>query len=105
MDVAYVKNEILPDYFKYLWVRRMAMDKRQCRALIEATVEIAGLCFGSASNLRRALLTLEPLSYNLALIYQYSLFHHICTVAADVDILCIGGAFAFISTLLIVDVF
>jgi splicing factor 3B subunit 1 len=37
----YIKQEILPDYFKYFWIRRMALDRRNYRQVIETTVEIA----------------------------------------------------------------
>lgn len=28
VDAAYVKEEILPEYFRAFWVRRMALDRR-----------------------------------------------------------------------------
>jgi hypothetical protein len=34
--------QILPEFFKHFWVRRMALDRRNYRALVETTVEIAG---------------------------------------------------------------
>lgn len=37
----YVKNEILPDFFKNFLVRRMALDKRNYRQVVETTVELA----------------------------------------------------------------
>lgn len=33
--------QILPEFFKHFWVRRMALDRRNYRALVETTVEIA----------------------------------------------------------------
>ncbi|RKP17732.1 ARM repeat-containing protein [Rozella allomycis CSF55] len=38
---GFIKSEILPDYFKYFWVRRMALDKRNYKAVVETTVELA----------------------------------------------------------------
>jgi hypothetical protein len=35
-------QQILPEFFKHFWVRRMALDRRNYRALVETTVEIAG---------------------------------------------------------------
>lgn len=37
----YVKDDLLPDYFRSFWVRRMAVDRRNTRQLIETTVELA----------------------------------------------------------------
>jgi hypothetical protein len=34
--------QILPEFFKHFWVRRMALDRRNYRALVETTVEVAG---------------------------------------------------------------
>ena len=34
VDAAYVKNEILPPFFKHFWTRRMALDKRNYRKKI-----------------------------------------------------------------------
>ena len=33
--------QILPEFFRNFWVRRMALDRRNYRALVETTVEIA----------------------------------------------------------------
>jgi len=38
---AYVRAEILPEFFKNFWVRRMALDRRNYRALVETTEELA----------------------------------------------------------------
>ncbi|ORY95000.1 splicing factor 3B subunit 1 [Syncephalastrum racemosum] len=38
---AYIKEEILPDFFKHFWVRRMALDRRNYKQLVETTVELA----------------------------------------------------------------
>ncbi|KAL1932755.1 hypothetical protein VTP01DRAFT_8433 [Rhizomucor pusillus] len=37
----YIKEEILPEFFKHFWVRRMALDKRNYKQLVETTVELA----------------------------------------------------------------
>ncbi|KAI8050903.1 armadillo-type protein [Syncephalis plumigaleata] len=37
----YLREEILPEYFKNFWVRRMALDRRNYRQLVETTVELA----------------------------------------------------------------
>lgn len=37
----YLKAEVLPDFFKYFWVRRMALERRNYRQLIETTLELA----------------------------------------------------------------
>ncbi|KAL4858600.1 Splicing factor 3B subunit 1 [Chlorella vulgaris] len=42
VEPDYIRQEILPEFFKHFWVRRMALDRRNYRALVETTVEIAG---------------------------------------------------------------
>jgi splicing factor 3B subunit 1 len=37
----YIRSEILPEFFRCFWVRRMALDRRNYRQLVETTVEIA----------------------------------------------------------------
>ncbi|CAG8582736.1 9903_t:CDS:10 [Paraglomus brasilianum] len=37
----YIKEEILPEFFKNFWVRRMALDRRNYRQVVETTVELA----------------------------------------------------------------
>ena len=37
----YIRLEILPEFFRNFWVRRMALDRRNYRQLVETTVEIA----------------------------------------------------------------
>src|SRR5947208_13669473 len=37
----YIKDEILPEFFKNFWVRRMALDRRNYRQVEETTVELA----------------------------------------------------------------
>ncbi|PON95285.1 Coatomer beta subunit [Trema orientale] len=41
VDAEYVRNDILPEFFKNFWVRRMALDRRNYRQLVETTVEMA----------------------------------------------------------------
>ena len=41
VEPEYIRKEILPDYFKHFWVRRMALDRRNYKQLVETTVEIA----------------------------------------------------------------
>jgi splicing factor 3B subunit 1 len=37
---AYVRKEIMPEFFRSLWVRRMALDRRNYRQLVDTTVEL-----------------------------------------------------------------
>ncbi|PWN54183.1 putative splicing factor 3b subunit 1 [Violaceomyces palustris] len=37
----FLKEELLPEYFKNFWVRRMALDRRNYRQVVETTVELA----------------------------------------------------------------
>jgi splicing factor 3B subunit 1 len=41
VHAAYVREFILPEFFRHFWVRRMALDKRNYRQVVETTVEIA----------------------------------------------------------------
>jgi hypothetical protein len=41
VEPTYVRAEILPEFFRSFWVRRMALDRRNYRALVETTVELA----------------------------------------------------------------
>ena len=41
VEAEYVRAEILPDFFKHFWVRRMALDRRNYRALVDTTVALA----------------------------------------------------------------
>lgn len=38
---TYIREEVLPEFFRAFWVRRMALDKRNYRQLVETTVELA----------------------------------------------------------------
>jgi splicing factor 3B subunit 1 len=37
----YIRAEVIPEFFKHFWVRRMALDRRNYRQLVETTVEVA----------------------------------------------------------------
>src|SRR5882757_11076608 len=41
VTAAYIKQDILPDFFKSFWVRRMALDRRNYRQVVDTTVELA----------------------------------------------------------------
>ena len=41
MEPQYIKDEILPPFFKHFWNQRMAVDRRNYRQLVDTTVEIA----------------------------------------------------------------
>ncbi|KAK7466427.1 U2 snRNP component prp10 [Stygiomarasmius scandens] len=41
VTAGYIKHDILPDFFKAFWVRRMALDRRNYRQVVETTVELA----------------------------------------------------------------
>ncbi|CAH0515368.1 unnamed protein product [Peronospora belbahrii] len=41
VEASYVKEKILPDFFRHFWVRRMALDRRNYRQLVDTTVELA----------------------------------------------------------------
>mmetsp|Transcript_9091 Transcript_9091/g.13604 ORF Transcript_9091/g.13604 Transcript_9091/m.13604 type:complete len:1295 (-) Transcript_9091:79-3963(-) len=41
VEASYVRSEILPEFFRNFWVRRMAMDRRNYKQVVETTVELA----------------------------------------------------------------
>lgn len=41
VEAKYIRREILEPFFKHFWVRRMAMDRRNYRQLVDTTVELA----------------------------------------------------------------
>ena len=41
VGAEYIRAEVMPDYFKHFWVRRMALDRRNYKQLVETTQEIA----------------------------------------------------------------
>lgn len=41
VEPEYIRTEILPEFFRCFWVRRMALDSRNYRALVTTTVAIA----------------------------------------------------------------
>ena len=41
VDANYIKDDILPHFFKHFWNHRMALDRRNYRQLVDTTVEIA----------------------------------------------------------------
>jgi len=41
VDQDYIRTDILPEFFRNFWVRRMALDRRNYRQLVETTVELA----------------------------------------------------------------
>ncbi|XP_039260143.2 splicing factor 3B subunit 1-like [Styela clava] len=52
VEPQYIKNEILPPFFKHFWNQRMALDRRNYRQLVDTTVEIANKV-GSAEMVQR----------------------------------------------------
>jgi len=41
VEADYIQNDILPKFFEHFWVRRMALDRRNYKQLVETTVEMA----------------------------------------------------------------
>ena len=50
VEPQYIKDEVLPSYFKNFWNQRMALDRRNFRQLVDTTVEIAN----KVSRMRRS---------------------------------------------------
>ncbi|KAH3745800.1 splicing factor 3B subunit 1 [Pelomyxa schiedti] len=47
VEPSYVLTDILPEFFRHFWVRRMALDKRNYKQLVDTTVELARKVGGS----------------------------------------------------------
>ncbi|KAI9224066.1 splicing factor 3B subunit 1 [Blastocladiella britannica] len=41
IEPAYVREHVLEEFFRHFWVRRMALDRRNAKPLVETTVEMA----------------------------------------------------------------
>lgn len=41
VEPSYVREEILPEFFRHFWIRRMALDRRNYRQVVETTEELA----------------------------------------------------------------
>ena len=41
VEAEFIRKEVLPPYFKAFWVRRLALDKRSYKQVVETTVSIA----------------------------------------------------------------
>merc|ERR1719480_501636 len=41
VEANYIKEDILPEFFKHFWTHRMALDRRNYRQLVDTTVEVA----------------------------------------------------------------
>ncbi|PIK53244.1 hypothetical protein BSL78_09883 [Apostichopus japonicus] len=41
VEAQYIRDEVLPSFFKHFWQHRMALDRRNYRQLVDTTVEIA----------------------------------------------------------------
>jgi splicing factor 3B subunit 1 len=41
VEPDYIRTEILPEFFKNFWIRRMALDRRNYNQVVETTVELA----------------------------------------------------------------
>lgn len=41
VEPEYIRKEILPDFFRNFWIRRMALDRRNYKQVIETTEELA----------------------------------------------------------------
>ncbi|KAL7751775.1 hypothetical protein RI367_002775 [Sorochytrium milnesiophthora] len=41
IDANYIREELLPEFFRNFWIRRMALDRRNYKQVVETTVELA----------------------------------------------------------------
>jgi len=47
VDAAFVREKVLPDYFRCFWTRRVALDRRSYKQVVETTVSIGNKVGGS----------------------------------------------------------
>ncbi len=47
VEAKYVRQEMLPEFLRAFWVRRMALDRRNAKQVIETTVAMAGKAGGA----------------------------------------------------------
>ncbi|KAJ1960142.1 U2 snRNP component prp10 [Dipsacomyces acuminosporus] len=47
VPAQYIKDEVLPEYFRNFWVRRMSLDRRNYLQVVETTVELANKVGGA----------------------------------------------------------
>ncbi len=80
VEPSYVRQEILPEFFKHFWVRRMALDKRNYKQLVETTVELANK-IGSAEVIKRIVDDLKD---------ESEPFRKMCMEALDLVIKSLG---------------
>ena len=53
VEPQYIKDEILPDFFKHFWQHRMALDRRNYRQVnIDHYVLLIYVCFGILLNMK-----------------------------------------------------
>ncbi|CAM9947603.1 unnamed protein product [Heterosigma akashiwo] len=52
VEPAYVREDVLPEFFQNFWVRRMALDRRNYKQVVETTVELANKVGGAEIILR-----------------------------------------------------
>jgi splicing factor 3B subunit 1 len=58
VTAAYLKEHVLQDFFKSFWVRRMALDKRNYRQVVETTVDL-GQKVGVSEIVERIVINLK----------------------------------------------
>ena len=52
VEPEYIRAEVMPEFFKHFWVRRMALDRRNYQQLVETTLEVS-LKVGAAEIIGR----------------------------------------------------
>ncbi|ORY01982.1 armadillo-type protein [Clohesyomyces aquaticus] len=82
---TFLKNNVLNEFFKNFWVRRMAMDKRNYRQVVETTVDLAQKA-GVSEIVGRIVLNMKDESENYRKMTVETIDKIISTLgAADVD--------------------
>lgn len=82
VEPSYIRQEVLPDFFKHFWVRRMALDKRNYKQLVETTVELANKV-GGAEIIRRVVHDLKDESEPYRKMVMEAIDHIVRTLGAS----------------------
>lgn len=85
VEAKYIREEVIPEFFKAYWNRRMAYDKKNQKALVETTVEIA--CkVGGAEIIRKIIDGLKDEVENIRKLTMETIEKIIATLGvADID--------------------
>lgn len=84
VEPQYIKDEILPEFFKHFWQQRMALDRRNYKQLVDTTVELANKV-GASDIIGRVVDDLKDENEQ----YRKMVMETIEKVCSYIDVLCV----------------